>query len=173
MALAVILTVLAVVACTSPLPTATPTPTPSSVAEEVLEELFWMSVDWVGENSQAPGVNRTLDFDTAKRAVTEFLRTLYLGNISILERHGIVPFETFPYCIDTISGMYHITALTATSSPSEAAPHVDQAIDDIHRVATAIVDSHDVGRGRHDKSFCDRFEAEKREAMGWAPMDGQ
>ena len=173
MAMAVILTVLAMVACSSPLPTATPTPTPSSVVEEALEELFWISVDWVGENSHTPGVNRTLDFDTAKPAVIDFLLTLYFGNLTTLEGHGIVPNETFPYCIDTISGIYHIAALPATSSPSEAAPHVDQAIDDIHRVATAMEIPHDVGRGRHDKSFCDKFEAEKREAMGLAPLDDQ
>lgn len=180
--LALVLTIIAVTACTtplspatpSPMPTPTPSPTPSPAVKEALEELFWISVDWVGKASNTPRVNRTLDFETAKPAVIDFLLTLYFENFKTLEGYGIIPDETFPYCIDIISGIYRIAALPATSSPSEAAPHVDQAIGDIHRVAMVALEiPHEAGRGRHDKPFCDKFEAEKREVMGLPPLDGQ
>ena len=105
--LALVLTIIAVTACTPPLspatpspmptptPIPTPTPTPCPAVIEAFEELFWISVDWVGEASNTPRVNRTLDFETAKPAVIDFLLTLYFENFETLEGYGIIPDETF------------------------------------------------------------------------------
>ena len=98
----------AIIACSAPPPTATPQPTPtltpSPELEEALGELFWIAVDWVGEASQAPGINRTLDFETAKSVVKDFLFRLYIGNLDTIEGYGVVPEETLPYCTGIISG---------------------------------------------------------------------
>ena len=174
---ALILTAVTVTGCAAPLPTATPTPTPTPtpppVVEEALEELFWISVDWVGEVSQTPGINRTLDFETAKSAVKDFLFKLYIENFNTLEEYGVPPYETFPYCFDLTSGTYHLAALIRASSPAEAAPHVDETIGTIHRVAMDISLIEGGGAGIHDKQLCDQFEDEKREALGLPPLNGQ
>ena len=157
-------------------PTAIPTPTPPPVVKEALEELFWISVDWVGEVSRTPGSNRTLDFEEAKWVVRDFLFYRFVENLEALEDYGIIPSDTFPHCIDVISASFHLVAITQASSPAEAAPHVDSAIEVIHKMEMDIREmalSSEQGGGRHDKPLCDQFEAEKREAMDWPSLKGQ
>ena len=151
----------------TPTPTPTPTPIPTIWADEALEELFWMSVDLVGENSQMPEINRTLSFNVARETVRLFLFTILSGNVEHLEARGISPFETPPYCIDLTSASMHLVELSQASSPSDAAPHVDNAAGALARLELDISRIKKVGRP--DKQLCDKFEAEKRDAMGWPP----
>lgn len=176
--LALVLAAVAVTACAPPMPTATPTPTPTPTpapaVEETLAELFWISVDWVGDVSQTPKVNRTLNFETAKSVVKDFLFRLYIENFNTLKEHGIAPYETFPYCLDFISGTLYIGALIKASSPAEAAPHVNDMIETLHRMERDITLIREgEGGGRQNKTICDQFEAEKREVMGLSPLNGQ
>ena len=100
----------------TPTPTPTPTPIPITRADEALEELFWMSVDLVGENSQMPEINRTLSFNIAREAVRLFLFTILSGNVEHLKAKGISPLETPPYCIDLTSASIHLVELSQASS---------------------------------------------------------
>ena len=151
----------------TPTPTPAPTPIPTIWVDEALEELFWMSVDLVGENSQMPEINRTLSFKVARETVRLFLFTILSGNVEHLEAQGISPFETPPYCIDLTSASMHLVELSQASSPSDAAPHVDNAAGALARLE---LDISRIGKvGRPDKQLCDKFEAEKRDAMGWPP----
>ena len=158
------------VACAYGIRLATPTPTPIPItrADDALEELFWMSVDLVGENSQMPEINRTLSFNVAREAVRLFLFTILSGNVEHLKAKGISSFETPPYCIDLTSVSIHLVELSQASSPSKAAPHVDNAAQALSRLELDI--SRMEKGGEPDKQLCDKFEAEKRNAMGWPPL---
>lgn len=135
--------------------------------EEALEELFWISVDWVGKVSQNPEINRTLSFPDAREGVEQFLFDLYVENVDHIKARGIPPFETVPFCTGLISGSMHLVELSQASSPAKAAPPIENTMEAIRQVATDI--SLVEGVGRHDKQLCMKFEAEQRDAMGWPP----
>ena len=67
----------------TPTPAPTPTPIPTIWADEALEELFWMSVDLVGENSQMPEINRTLSFMSQGRPSDYSFSQSCLGMLNI------------------------------------------------------------------------------------------
>ena len=128
-----ILVVLLVSACApepppaTPTPTVVPTPTPWAEVEEALEELFWMSVDWVGEDSGMTEINRTMSFELAKETVRLYLFVIFEGYASDIESRGMTPFDTVPFCFDLIIASMNMVEFSQALSPSDAAPHINHA----------------------------------------------
>ncbi len=59
-------------------------------------DLFWMSVDWIGDSAGGPEVNRTLDFEDAKWTARESLFHLLVLRVDELAEAGITAGETTP-----------------------------------------------------------------------------
>lgn len=152
-----------------PTPTSVPTPTAHLRVDQALEELFWMSVDLVGENSGTPEVNRAMGFELAKEAVRLFLFVLMDSYAVDLEARGMKSYETFPFCVELIAASMHMIELSRASSPAEAAPHVNHASIAVFQLETLATEG---VSGRPDKPYCDRFEAEMREELGWPSSSG-
>ena len=154
-------------ACTAT-PTPTPTPTPSQLDDEqtaeLLEEMYWIHVDSIGQSLDVPEINRELEFQEAQAFVTEFLFNFYDGGLSEIESYGIEPFSTWPYCINAISGAVHQVGLDLAESPSEAAPHIMAIMEIIDMIHQEISTARE-GGGHPNKQKCDEFELETRELM--------
>ena len=156
----------------SPMPTNPPTPTspptPSQLNDEqtaeLLEEMYWIHVDSIGQSLDVPEINRDLEFQEAQAFVTEFLFNFYDGGLSEIESYGIEPFSTWPYCINAISGAVHQVGLDLAESPSEAAPHIMAIMEIIDMIHQEISSARE-GDGHPNKQKCDEFELEKRELM--------
>ena len=157
----------------APLPTDRPTPINTlrpeaeEVIEKALEELFWFSVDWVGQNVGIPEINRGLTFEEAKFFVDDYLFSLYYGYLERIEEYGIDPFYTWPYCISAISGATRLVSLGQSETPLEAAPHVNNLVEILEGMEVAIMSAQH-GAGQYDKQRCDGFENEVRQQLGWA-----
>ena len=156
---------LAVTACSPPLPPETPIPTATTVqtpppvtsVDEISTELFWIGVDWVGDASGHRNINRNLDFEDAKRSTRESLSSLLSLKTEALEKAGITPSDTFPYCIDVLTASFHLDAMTEASSPAQAGPHINKAIVSIQQLETAVSEAVHIPEkaGWKDKEFCD------------------
>ena len=144
--------------------TATPTQLDDEQTAELLEELYWIHVDSIGQSLDVPEINRELEFHEAQLFVTEFLFNFYDGGLSEIESYGIEPFSTWPYCINAISGAVHQAALDLAESPSEAAPHIKAIMEIIDMIHQEISTARE-GDGQPNKQQCDEFELEKRELM--------
>ena len=134
---------------------------------ELLEEMFWVLVDAVGESLDMPEINRELGFEDAKRVLGGFLFQQYDEGLKRIESYGIDPFSTWPYCINAISGAMHQEAIELASTPEEAAPHVSSVMDIIDDIETESGPARE-GLGQYDEQRCRAFENEKREVMGWS-----
>ena len=157
------LIVLMALACTAT-PAATPTQHDDEQTAELLEEMYWINVDSIGQSLDVPEINRELEFQEAQFFVTDFLFNFYDGGLSEIESYGIEPFSTWPYCINAISGAVHQAALNLAESPSEAAPHIMAIMEIIDRIHQEIAPARE-GAGQPNKQKCDEFALEKTELM--------
>jgi len=155
--------VLMALACTGT-HAATPKQHDDEQTTELLEEMYWIHVDSIGQSLDVPEINRELEFPEAQFFVTDFLFNFYDGGLSEIESYGIEPFSTWPYCINAISGAVHQAALDLAESPSEAAPHIRAIMEIIDRIHLEIAPARE-GTGQPNKQKCDEFALEKRELM--------
>ena len=155
--------VLMALACTAT-PASTPKQHDDEQTAELLEEMYWIHVDSIGQSLDVPEINRELEFQEAQLFVTDFLFNFYDGGLSEIESYGIEPFSTWPYCINAISGAVHQVALDLAESPSEAAPHIKAIMEIIDMIHQEISTARE-GDGQPNKQKCDEFELEKRELM--------
>ena len=155
--------VLMALACTGT-PAATPKQHDDEQTTELLEEMYWIHVDSIGQSLDVPEINRELEFPEAQFFVTDFLFNFYDGGLSEIESYGIEPFSTWPYCINAISGAVHRAALDLADSPSEAVTHIRAIMEIIDRIHLEIVAARE-GTGQPNKQKCDEFALENRELM--------
>ena len=81
------LIVLMALACT-PTPAATPTQHDDEQTAELLEEMYWINVDSIGQSLDVPEINRELEFQEAQFFVTDFLFNFYDGGLSEIESYA-------------------------------------------------------------------------------------
>ena len=84
-------------------------------------ELFWMSIDWIGDSAGAPEVNRSLEFEDAKWTAREFLFHLLILKTDELAEAGIAAGETYPHCLDVVDASFHLVAMTGSPRARAAA----------------------------------------------------
>jgi len=142
----------------------TPTQHDDEQTAELLEEMYWIHVDSIGQSLDVPEINRELEFQEAQFFVTDFLFNFYDGGLSEIESYGIEPYSTWPYCINAISGAVHQAALNLAESPSEAAPHIMAIMEIIDRIHQEIAPARE-GAGQPNKQKCDEFALGKTELM--------